>query len=207
MIKRILKVREQVQHTQYWQTATSQRDMFSTSKLYQEIRGGLDQMSWRKIFFTNYARPRAVFILWLTFRGRIKTKDRLIRYGINVDPRCVFCSEEETVDHLMFQCRITNGIWKNILGWIGYHRSPDHWMLEQIWLTAEANKKGWRRVLLKAVVAETVYAIWRMHNDVIFKQHTLDDTITRKIKEVIALRCIGYRSLAKHINIESLGII
>ncbi|XP_058733338.1 uncharacterized protein LOC131604943 [Vicia villosa] len=163
-------------------------------------------MNWRKVVFSNYARPRAVFILWLAFRGRLQTKDRLIRYGINVDPKCVFCSAEETMEHLMFECSVTNGIWKNILTWIGYNRGPENWMIERVWIITETKKKGWRRDILKTAAAETVYAVWRLRNDVVFNQHTLDDTVTNRIKEIIAMRCIGYRKLATHISIENLCI-
>ncbi|XP_058782979.1 uncharacterized protein LOC131657620 [Vicia villosa] len=145
--------------------------------------------------------------MWLTFKGRLQTKDQLLRYGINVEPKCVFCPADEIMDHLLFECSITKGIWKCILVWIGYIRDPANWMIERDWIIAEVKKKGWRRDILKTAVVETVYAVWRMRNDVIFNQHTLDDTVTNRIKEVIALRCIGYRKFAKHINIVNLCIV
>ncbi|XP_058750618.1 uncharacterized protein LOC131623628 [Vicia villosa] len=168
--------------------------------MYQELRGELDQMDWRKLFFSNYARPRVVFILWLTVSGRLQTKDRFIRYGISVDAKCVFCSAEEAMDHLMLECSKTNGIWRNILTWIGYNRGPANWTIERTWLITETTKKGWRRDILKTAIAETVYVVWRMRNDVVFNQHTMDDTITNRIKESIVTIWIGYRKLATHIN-------
>ncbi|XP_058781815.1 uncharacterized protein LOC131656046 [Vicia villosa] len=174
--------------------------------MYQELREEVEHMEWKKMFFSNYARPRAVFILWLTARGRLQTKDRLIRYGINVDANCVFCSAEETMDHLLFECSKTNEVWRNILTWVGYNRIPSTWTNESTWLITKTRKKGWRRDILKVAIAETVYAVWRMRNELIFNQHTMDDTITNTIKENVVLRCIGYKKIANHINRENLCI-
>lgn len=179
-LKRILKIREQVLHTTYWE-AVVQRNKFVTSNMYREFLGELEHMDWKKLLFSNYARTRAIFILWLTIRGRLQTKDKLIWYDINVDARCMFCSDEETMEHLFFGYNKTSGVWKNILAWVGYSRIPSTWTNESALLITEMRKKGWRRYILKVAIAETVYVVWRMRNDLIFNQHTMDDIINNMI--------------------------
>lgn len=48
----------------------------------------------------------------------IRTKDRLLNWGITIDTACLFCQDYlETRDHLYFKCAITNRIGKAILDW------------------------------------------------------------------------------------------
>lgn len=45
---------------------------------------------------------------------RPPTKDRLVRFDIITDRNCSFCDEEESMEHLFFNCKITPTIWKEI---------------------------------------------------------------------------------------------
>jgi len=51
----------------------------------------------------------------------IATKDNLLRLGIPmVCARCPFCGmEEETVRHLLFECKVSWKIWGMCLEWLG----------------------------------------------------------------------------------------
>ncbi|XP_058734158.1 uncharacterized protein LOC131605877 [Vicia villosa] len=127
--------------------------------MYTELRGDRAVMNWRKMFYQNYARPRARFILWLTVLGRIPTKDRLARIGIHTDGKCIACDQPETVLHLFFDCNFTQQIWSKLLTWLGYPIQRRNWSNEWHWIIEEAAKKGWKRCLLKMVVAETIYHV------------------------------------------------
>lgn len=56
------------------------------------------------------------------------------------------------------------------------------------WLTQRCKEKGWRVILIKLVVAETIYEIWRYINDIIYG----NDVINIKIKEKF-IYTIAYR--------------
>ena len=49
------------------------------------------KVRWKKVILGNCARPRDTFITWIEFLGRLPTKDRLRRFGIQNDDLCVFC--------------------------------------------------------------------------------------------------------------------
>ena len=36
------------------------------------------------------------------------------KWGLNEDSKCVFCSKEETVEHLLFTCHQKFQIWKSV---------------------------------------------------------------------------------------------
>lgn len=88
MPKRILKIREIVSQTRYWEEAR-QKDRFTTSKMYRDSRR-CNHVIWNKVLFTNYVSPRALFIMWLIFMGHLPTKDKLTRFGVtNDDNKCI----------------------------------------------------------------------------------------------------------------------
>lgn len=93
--------------------------------------------------------------------------------GLIIERECSLCSEtDETLDHILFECRYSKAVWKHVLQWIGITREPNQWSMEIIWLMQMAAKKGWRFKLLKTAVSETVYGIWQYRNEVIFGKQT-----------------------------------
>lgn len=49
--------------------------------------------------------PKHAFICWLTIMNRLPTKDRLLKWGLNVDVMCLLCgAAEESRDHVFFSC-------------------------------------------------------------------------------------------------------
>lgn len=123
-----------------------------------------------------------------------------------IDASCVFCSKEETLHHLLFDCHITNQIWSKVLHHIGYNRKPEGWDQKRLWLIAETMKKGWHRDMLKIAIAESVYGIWRYRNDVIFKNAYVDPQIWKMIIQDIIVRSSLHKSNRNHVNIESMSI-
>jgi hypothetical protein len=88
---------------------------------------------WKLVWFTN-AIPKHSFIGWLTIRNRLVTKDRLLQWGLGVDPMCLFCRQNlEDRDHLFFKCPFTNRIWKNIMGLCLVSDASDDWHLLVDW--------------------------------------------------------------------------
>lgn len=94
-----------------------------------------------------------------------------------IDAGCVFCRKEETLNHLVFECQLTNQIWSKVLQNIGYNRNPEGWNQKSLWLIAETKRKGWHRDMLKIAIAESVYGIWRHRNDVILNNAPVDPLI------------------------------
>lgn len=109
MPKIILKSRVIVSQTRYWEEAR-QKDKFTTSKMYKEIRGDVTHVIWNKVLFTNYVSPRALFIMWLIFMAHLPTKDRLTRFGVTNDDKCMFRIKSELIDHLFYGCKTTQAI-------------------------------------------------------------------------------------------------
>jgi len=49
----------------------------------------------------------------------IFTNENLNLIGVVESPNCTFCQEAtESVEHLLFSCRITSNFWKHVLSWL-----------------------------------------------------------------------------------------
>ncbi|KAI5385353.1 hypothetical protein KIW84_072086 [Lathyrus oleraceus] len=88
---------------------------YKTKLMYQMLRGSNPKVLWRKLFFGNLVKPRVVFTLWMTCQSILQIKDRLQRFGIVIDGLCVYCSLQESYNHLFFECQVIKNIWKQMM--------------------------------------------------------------------------------------------
>ncbi|XP_058770039.1 uncharacterized protein LOC131643749 [Vicia villosa] len=163
----ILKQRDQVKEMQTWKELI-QNGKFSTRKFYYNFLEQHQTVPWRKLFYDNAARPRALFTLWLACHDRLATKARLRKFGILTNEDSNFCENVETLQHLFFDCRVTKNIWRNVLKWMNMDHNPQGWAQELKWLIENSKNKSWKAKILKVVVAETSYEIGKHRNDRIF---------------------------------------
>ena len=55
--------------------------------------------------------PKIHFFLWLLSHNKILTRDNLTKRRPVEDKTCVFCSENESVHHLFFDCVVAKQMW------------------------------------------------------------------------------------------------
>lgn len=78
---------------------------FSVKTAWEALRNPLPKVPWAPIVWFKQGIPRWTFIMWLVCWGRLSTKDRLLSWGLMVDPLCVLCSNvNESHKHLFFYC-------------------------------------------------------------------------------------------------------
>ncbi|XP_058742127.1 uncharacterized protein LOC131614576 [Vicia villosa] len=107
---------------------------FHMSKMYKGLLQQEPNVDWHTLLVGNIARPRALFYLWLTCHQKLATKTRLKKFGVDIDTKCCFCQEEETLEHLLFCCGPMTVIWQEILLWLGVARTPLQWHRELAWI-------------------------------------------------------------------------
>lgn len=79
ILKAVLKCRDKAVNTRSWGLVKNNQK-FPTGSICKEIRGEKEKVPWRKLFYTNIARSRALFVGWLACRGRLPTKERLRKF-------------------------------------------------------------------------------------------------------------------------------
>ncbi|XP_058741424.1 uncharacterized protein LOC131613801 [Vicia villosa] len=143
VIKNIMKQRELVmQHQTAWNNLLS-RPRFKMSNMYAALIKDNLNVDWRGVLKWNNVRPRALITLWLLCHGKMATKDRMRRFRLITESICNMCKEvDESINHVFFECRDTNRIWKATLEWMNIDREPKGWNAEFKWIDENTKKKG-----------------------------------------------------------------
>ncbi|XP_057548044.1 uncharacterized protein LOC130826473 [Amaranthus tricolor] len=164
--KGICKLREEIISIVHQQPNTH----YSIKGVYNQLQPTGISVPWSRPVWCRFSVPKHRFITWLTMRGRLHTRDRLLKFNLVDDATCVLCKTDiETHDHLFFNCSSTVVILKQVMQWLDCNfqtHSLQH-LLQKGW-----NIKGARLKKLTVVVAiaATVYAIWKLRNDIIWRQ-------------------------------------
>ncbi|XP_058784381.1 uncharacterized protein LOC131659173 [Vicia villosa] len=184
-----MAVREDIHYYQPLWDQMQVNSRFSMKKVYDRAMDVVVEVNWKHMIQKNYARPRAILYLCLSYHGRLATKARLKRFGFIHEDTCVQCKVKvETIDHLLFECSETNKIWKEVLGWLGINHQPQRWEHELEWIKSDTKNKISLAGILKICIAETIYEVWCYRNAVIFGNNSDSMSITKNIIDVISYR-------------------
>lgn len=83
----------------------SGQKIIKTRDIWENIRERGTPLPWLKAVWHPLAVIKFSFLLWLAFKNRLMTKNRLISFGLNVDPICILCGvENESVEHVFCSC-------------------------------------------------------------------------------------------------------
>lgn len=97
---------------------------FTTKSIYRFITfGRVFDVRMLDIWRAKIPLKDQIF-LWLAWRDRIQTTQQLKRRNWDGTDDCKFCLEEESVNHLLFQCPIARIIWCWIRDSLGWSRCP-----------------------------------------------------------------------------------
>ena len=141
---------------------------FNVKACYEFFRPKGPKVSWAKVVWHCTIMPRQSFILWLSMKERLLTREKMIDQI--EDTSCVLCGDPiESVSHLFFHCRTANQIWTEIKQWLGFSRALTTHKAAAKWIIKEARGTGVQAVAKKLGFAATVYCIWKARNLRIFE--------------------------------------
>ncbi|XP_019258261.1 PREDICTED: uncharacterized protein LOC109236524 [Nicotiana attenuata] len=178
MVRKVIEsysIIEEMQFSQDWKKSM-------IKQIYLHLLGDYSRMEWKALVFQNAARPKAQFIMWLLIQDRLMTCDRLINWKINVEPECVMCKQEnETRDHLFWQCPYATQVWNKMCRWLGkQHLGNGNWQQFLQWTIRQAKGKSSYAMTFRMIFAETVYHLWLERNRRVFeKKSRKEEQLTR----------------------------
>lgn len=77
----------------------------SMATIWNSIRERGGSPPWVKAVWHGLAIPKCSFTLWLALKNRLLTKDRMLRFGMSTDSRCILCKNAtESNGHLFGNC-------------------------------------------------------------------------------------------------------
>lgn len=146
-----------------WWIDDQLKDNHSTGKICLALREKLPTVPWHNIVWFSGGIPKHKFLTWLFVLNRCPTRDRLRKWGLQVDPKCLLCaSADESRDHLLFNCSFSWIIWNIISRRCSFtpHRS---WSATLQSLTSFNGSRVSKKLLLIAWQA-TIYTLWTERN-------------------------------------------
>lgn len=157
----------------------------SIRRMYYKPLGKHPKIPWRKVLCKTPWTPKCLFIHFLALHEKLYTRDRLIKWGMQVIPECPQCDTNlESIDHLFFQCPASKGIWSKLLNWLGILWPTWLWTEEVQWCVIWKKSKGNMATIYIITLAAVVYEIWLDRNHKIFNQQRKpEDYIVKKITQ------------------------
>ncbi|GFS35505.1 hypothetical protein Acr_00g0040240 [Actinidia rufa] len=189
LIKQVMGLRDEIIATEQSQPAAAQKINQWTangdlhSKLaYDYFRPKANKLKWPTVIWSNYTTPKHAFILWLAMKERLLTKDRLPDPG--ADQTCLLCrTENETTEHLFFQCNFVRQIWSPIKSWLGFRRTLSTLKAAVKWSIKEARGTGIQSKAKRLGIACTTYFVWEARNLRLFEGRVqAPEAVIRKIQ-------------------------
>ncbi|XP_056841874.1 uncharacterized protein LOC130495007 [Raphanus sativus] len=169
-----------------WMIEGKLRNRYNMGEVYTYLKGPQQTVTWAKIVWFSYGIPRHNFLTWLVLLDRCPTKDRLIRWGMNVTPLCLLCNtSHENRNHLFFDCVYSATIWRQTMDRCGFHTSTS-WDCIVTQLQALQVNRDSKRLTLIAMQA-CIYWIWsernkRLHHQVFRPPEVLFSLIDKQVR-------------------------
>ena len=104
--------------------------------------------------------------LWYLRRGVVLTKDNLARRNWQGSQKCCFCHENETIQHLFFDCRLSKMVWSMVHAAWGIRRPSSVANLFGGWLNGIP--KQFKNLILVGAAA-LCWSVWLCRNAAVFE--------------------------------------
>ena len=135
---------------------------FTAASAREVIRRQTNKVVWHKVVWFKGLVPRLAVILWMAYRRKMLTKDKLLAWGSVQEHRCVLCdSASENINHLFFVCPFSNAIWEEILRRNNVHRGVENWESESSKAIDETKGSDFVAKIRALSLAAAVYVIWK----------------------------------------------
>lgn len=122
--------------------------------------------------------------LWLAFRGKLNTKDNMVKKHWITNPHCDNCPTIETIDHIILRCKAADHLWK-ILGLTTDANSATDMFefVERVSTKSMSYREVW-----PICFAACAHALWRMRNKRVFlNKESRTTELLCQIKDYIGL--------------------
>ncbi|GAA0174568.1 hypothetical protein LIER_27936 [Lithospermum erythrorhizon] len=171
---------------------------FGSSRVWHSLRVRQAKVDWYKLVWFNGHIPMYSFIVWMLCRGRLQTKDRLSKWNIISDSKCVFCDACETVEHLFFLCPFSATMSRKLSSFCKDFHEPRGWSNELQRMVNHGHGNYFSSKLMKVVFGCAIYLIWRESNDWIFNNKTKKvDSLILYIVNLVKSRVCRWRRIPK----------
>ncbi|GAA0142249.1 hypothetical protein LIER_42709 [Lithospermum erythrorhizon] len=108
--------------------------------------------------------PSHSVIVWMLCVQRLPTRVRLKIWGIVQEVKCVFCDENESMDHFFFKWCYSWAVWRKILMYNRKLHQLKRWKEELAELVMENDGKSLKNKMMQLSFCYAIYHIWLERN-------------------------------------------
>lgn len=167
--------------------------VYSSTSAKEAVRVHKYRVDWCNVVWGKGHIPKHAFFVWLAFRGRFLTRDKLRLWGCIQNEDCVLCSDaREDLPHLFFGSPLSATVWKEGLRrcrTVGTDREVMEWN-EKGRVIQEAKGGSFVARVRRIVFAATIYLLWQERNGRIFNNR-VNDPIKKIEGQYVMLPGIG----------------
>ncbi|XP_026419873.1 uncharacterized protein LOC113315838 [Papaver somniferum] len=137
---------------------------------YKAIANHRDHVFWHPLVLFKLHIPRNSFISWVALHGILKTRDKLVRWGVININKCVLCEDGiESEAHIFHDFPFFALIWNGLLLKLGFCRgNTPTWEVEIQWCITFFAGNDLISTIKKLVFNGFIYQIWSERNNRIF---------------------------------------
>jgi hypothetical protein len=138
--------------------------IYSSHSLYRVVNFRGVEPIFLPTVWKLHVPPRIHFFLWLVSKNKLLTRDNLGKRRRVDDPSCLFCSDNETVHHLLFDCVVAKKAWEEISIILGINIGLDYESIARLWL---CNK---RFDVANIISLALCWCLWKLRNGLCFQE-------------------------------------
>lgn len=153
-----LKMTEE-EDTDEWTVDGTHLQKYNTGLIYGTLKNHAPLVPWFQTIWCKGGIPKHNFLAWLFVLNRCPTRDRLLGWGLTVDPICLLCNSlPESRDHMFFECSYSWEVWSRTTVKCQVS-TPRDWMGIVSYLNSARLPKSQKKLLLIAWQC-AIYLLW-----------------------------------------------
>jgi hypothetical protein len=143
-----------------------QNGLFSVKSMYRAVLT-VQAIPYNTLIWKLKLPLKIKVFLWYLYKGVILTKDNLARRQWQGDRKCCFCSSQESIQHLFFDCHFAKFVWRvihvsfNLLPPTSVHNMFTGWL-------GGINRKLKAKIFVGA--SAMCWTIWLTRNNIVFNK-------------------------------------
>ena len=170
---------------------------FTVHTMYKTISFRGIQPVYTPVVWNLHIPPRIHVFLWLLSNNKTLTRTNLAKRRTLEDISCLFCAEDESVQHLSFSCCVATLMWKHLSDISNIQIGEDFESVARWWINNNKNS------VLNMSGAALLWCIWNLHNGMCFqgKSWRNEKVLLNKLARTLK----SWLPLCKENNVESLN--
>ncbi|XP_048497943.1 uncharacterized protein LOC125496507 [Beta vulgaris subsp. vulgaris] len=188
--KNICKVKEKMKQAYTGDKWLNTDAKYTIKSGYKWLHPEGEKIRWHNWVWNSFNIPKHSLIAWMAMKGKLKTRDKMLKIGISREDTCALCEQDTEDDqHLFFRCPFSKRVCHGIMQWLGKQSSATECLYTH-WKKWGSNYRSKRRQKIwYAALTAVVYEVWRARNNAIWNLKVPCPTVVvRNIKKTVCIR-------------------